>query len=462
MSMSLLRPFRLMAAIVAFCRPATAMSAAEPPDAHVIVVTIDGFAAYLLNDPQSPIPTIRKLAAEGTTAEGMRPVNPSVTWPNHTSLITGVRPERHGVIFNGVLSRQEAGRPVKLDPAKTQAELVTGPTIYEVLKPLGYRTAAINWPCTRGSENIDDNFPDVPDQVTVMSPILRQELVKLGALPDETQKSFITMSGPQKDAVWSAAACQAIRARKPHFMTYHILNTDAIHHKYGPKTPAGYTALALADQNIRDMLAALDDAGIRQKTTIFIVADHGFNTARKLVLPNVVFRKAGLMTLAPTTAVLKSRAQIVSEGGIAMVYLTDPATASEDRAKVIELMKEHEGVAGIIEPKDYGKIGIAPPEKSTQSPDLILVADRGYAFNNTAHEAESIMPTDAVKWTIGNHGYLNDDPNMNAVFVASGRGIKKGAKLGVVENVDVAPTAAHLLGLELKDVQGKVLKEALE
>ncbi|QOV91827.1 alkaline phosphatase family protein [Humisphaera borealis] len=440
---------------------ATPAAAVGPVDAHVIVVTIDGFAAYLLDDPQSPIPTIRKLAAEGTTAEGMRPVNPSVTWPNHTTLITGVRPDRHGVLFNGVLTRGEPGRPVRVEPAKTQAELVTGPTIYELLKPLGYRTAAINWPCTRGSENIDDNFPDVPDQVGVMSPILRQELVKAGALPDETQKSFMAMSSPQKDAVWSAAACQAIRARKPHFMTYHILNTDGIHHKYGPKTPAGYTALALADQNIRDLLAALDEAGIRQKTTIFIVADHGFATARKLVLPNVIFRDAGLLTVAPTTAVVRAHAQIFSEGGSAMVYLNNPETAAADRAKVIELLKGQEGIASIVEPKDFAAMGVPTAQTSKQAPDLILLADNGYAFSNVATGAETVVKTDTIKWTIGNHGYINTNPEMNAVFVASGRGIKKGGRLGVIENIDIAPTAAHLLGQEMKDVQGKVLKEAL-
>jgi predicted AlkP superfamily pyrophosphatase or phosphodiesterase len=166
-----------------------------------------------------------------------------------------------------------------------------------------------------------------------MTPRLRDELVAAGALREGKQAAFAGLSGAAKDQVWSAAATQVVRVRKPHFMTYHILNTDGLHHKYGPKTPAGYTGLALADQNVRDLLQAVTDAGIRDRTTIFIVADHGFNAARKLVLPNVAFRKAGLITLAPTTAVLRARAQIVSEGGIAMVYLLDPATRDADRGR---------------------------------------------------------------------------------------------------------------------------------
>ena len=453
--------FALLALAGAAVPPAAAQAAEPPVDAHVIVVTIDGFAAYLLNDPAASIPTIRKMAAEGVAGEGMRPVNPSVTWPNHTSLITGVRPDKHGVLFNGVLTRGEAGRAVKVEPAKTQAELVAVPTIYELLKPLGYRTAGINWPATRGSDNVDDNFPDVPDQIAHSTPRLIEELVRAGALAAPTQDAFRPLSGAAKDQVWSAAATQVVRARKPHFMTYHILNTDGLHHKYGPKTPAGYTGLALADQNVRDLLQALTDAGIREKTTVFIVADHGFNAARKLVLPNVAFRKAGLITLAPTTAVLRARAQIISEGGIAMVYLPDPATRDADGAKVVELMKEHEGIGGILTPPQYGEYGLPTPDKSKQAPDLILVAAKGYAFHNMATGDDEVVETNAEKWTIGNHGYLSTDPNMHAVFVAWGRGIKKGGKVGVVENVDVAPTAAHLLGQELKNVDGKVLREIL-
>src|SRR5919109_5394384 len=76
-----------------------AQATAANPDRHLIVVSIDGLAAYLLDDPKAPIPTIRQLAYEGRYAEGgMKVSNPSVTWPNHTSMITGVRPEKHGVL----------------------------------------------------------------------------------------------------------------------------------------------------------------------------------------------------------------------------------------------------------------------------------------------------------------------------------------------------------------------------
>src|SRR5688572_10111768 len=162
----------------------SAIHASASTNHHVILITIDGFAAYLLNDPQAPIPTLRKLASEGASAEGMQVSNPSVTWPNHTTLVTGVNPERHSVFFNGVLVRPGPGLPVRVDGQRDKKELVHVPTIFDVLHQRGHRTAGINWPCTRNSGTLDDDFPDVPSQITFTTPRLRDELIASGILKD--------------------------------------------------------------------------------------------------------------------------------------------------------------------------------------------------------------------------------------------------------------------------------------
>ena len=131
----------LWAVLLWMCLPASAAS-----DNHVVIITIDGCAAYFLTDPQAPLPTLRKLAAEGATAEGMRVSNPSITWPNHSTLITGVRPAKHSVFFNGVLVRGGPGVPVTIDPKRDKADLIAVPTIFDVAHAAGMRTAGINWP----------------------------------------------------------------------------------------------------------------------------------------------------------------------------------------------------------------------------------------------------------------------------------------------------------------------------
>lgn len=435
---------------------------AAPPERHVVVISIDGFPAYLLNDPKLPLPTIRALAAAGASAEGMHVSNPSVTWPNHTSLITGVRPEKHGVLFNGVLVRSGAGSPVALDSKRDKADLVRVPTLYDRLHKAGYSTAEINWPCTRNSESLDDSFPDVPDNVEHSTPRLRRELAAAGILSDETDASFRSLSIVGRDDVWTRAACHVIRKRKPHLLLLHLLNVDATHHAEGPQSQPGYTAVAYADCCVARVLAALDEAGIRDRTTVFIVADHGFSIAKKALKPNVVLRQAELLTSSRPGKIDTARAQSFPEGGIGMVYLTDPATREADRQRVIELFSGREGIAEVLTPDQFAKHGLPHPREYEQMADLVLVGQDGYAFSGSADGEEFVVPQATGGISLGNHGFIATNPKMNAVFVASGAGIKPGVKLGLIKNIDVAPTVALVLGQELPGVDGRVLTEILQ
>src|SRR6266566_7198723 len=306
-----------MRKLIVVCLAMLLCAAQVQAEPHVVIVTIDGFAAYYMKDKAAPIPTLRRLAEEGAVAEGMKVCNPSVTWPNHTTLISGVRPDKHGVLFNGILMRPGAEMPVTVDSKRDGSELVAVATLPDILHKAGMRCGEINWPCTRNSPSYEDSFSDVPEQVKWMTPKLREELVALKELPDATDKTWGPLSAARKDQVWAAAACQVIRARKPNLLLLHLLVTDGLQHKYGPQTPGAMAAIAMADAHVRDVLKALDDAGIRQETTIFIVADHGFASASKLVCPNVLFRKEGLLK----SALLKigsARVQALSEGGSAL------------------------------------------------------------------------------------------------------------------------------------------------
>ena len=144
-----------------------------------------------------------------------------------------------------------------------------------------------------------------------------------------------------------------------------------------------------------------------------------------------------------------------------MIYLTDPATIDADRRKVIELMKDLEGVAEAIEPARYGELGFSTPDKNPQAPDLVLVGKDGYAFSNIATGEDAVIEPILGRHNVGYHGYVSSDPRMNAMFVASGRGVRAGAKAGMVDNIDVAPTIAGLLGVELPAAQGVPMAEVL-
>ncbi|WP_435016374.1 alkaline phosphatase family protein [Tundrisphaera sp. TA3] len=428
--------------------------AADAPDRNVVVITIDGLPAYLLDDPQASLPEIRALRAKGAWSEaGMIVSNPSVTWPNHTTLMTGVHPERHGVLFNGVLERQGKAMPARVVPAKTQAELVGVPLLFDVIKAKGMTSAAINWPCTRGSSSIDDNFPDVPDQLRYTTPRLKEELAQSGHL------ARFERGGPvNRDDVWTEAACRVILNRMPRLMAFHLLNLDGTHHKYGPRTTPGYTAAALTDANVGRVLRALDQAGVRDRTTVIILADHGFSTVKKALRPNVALRRRGFLA-TDGNAITSARVQVIPEGGIGMVYLNDPDTADQDREAVKKLFAEAEGVESILGPEDFPRLHMPKPGPPGAMCDLILVPKAGYSVAGDFKGEDEVVANDPPT---GSHGYLSTVAEMNAVFVASGAGIKAGATLPTVDNVDVAPTVARLLGTTLDQSDGRVLEEILD
>jgi predicted AlkP superfamily pyrophosphatase or phosphodiesterase len=445
-----------------FAAASSASTAAAEQDRHVVVVCIDGFAAYLLDDPKCPAPTVKRLAREGTYAEGgMRVSNPSVTWPNHTSMITGVRPEKHGVLANGVLVRGAVGVPVTIDGRRDQHELVRGATIIDLAHAAGLRTAEINWPCMRGSKSLDDSFSDVPDQVVHMTPRLRDELIEKGILKDATQASFAANSVVGRDLVWTEAACHVIRARKPNLMFIHLLNVDATHHALGAQTPAGYTANAYADMCLAKIEEAIEAAGIADKTTVIVVSDHGFITTPKAIRPNVLLRDEGLLSVS-AGKIAEARVHVISEGGIGLVYCTDPGEAPADRQRVKQLFEGREGVEEVVLPDGFSKLGLPHPREYQQAPDAVLVAKDGYAVSN-AVEGDSFVATNTeAKTSLGSHGFLSKLEKMNALCVLSGEGIRKGQKLTDVENIDLAPTVADLLGIEGLQADGKALKAALE
>ena len=430
-------------------------TSARTGERHVVMILIDGLPAYLLDDPQASLPVIRGLVKEGVAAEaGMTVSDPSITWPNQTTLVTGCHADKHGVLFNGLLKRRGPGELVEYFTSSTQKELVRVPLLFDVLKQAGHTSAAINWPCTRGSKSIDDNFPDVPGPLAHTTPRLKDELARMGLLD-----RFKWGNDMVQDEIWTEATCHVIRDRMPRFLALHLNNVDTVHHRYGPKSAPGYAAAAANDANVARVLGALDDAGLRDRTTVFVVADHGFIAAPKLLKPNAILRRNGLLKMEDDR-VRSGRALAVAEGGTAMVYLTDPARARADHETVVRLFRGAEGIAAVLEPKDYPRYHLPQPTDNSGMGDLVLAAKEGYSFSLDARGDDLVVANEMS--STGAHGYLSTEPKMNAIFVAAGAGIKRGYRLSTLDNIDVAPTVARLLGVTLEHATGRVLEEILD
>lgn len=398
---------------------------------HVIVVSLDGFPAYALRDPSLPCPVLRRLMAEGASAEAMIPINPTVTWPNHTAMVTGVDAAAHGVIYNGMPLRPGEGKALRIEPWVPKTELVMAPTVYDAAHQAGLSTAEVDWVAIYHPPTIDWSFPELPNA----DGAIEREMLQAGALTREELGAWGKTNNTMHDDIWMRAAAYLIEKHRPNLLLVHLLLTDSVQHEYGARSLAANTALILADRQLQRILDAVDRAGIRDQTTLMVVSDHGFATYHRLIHPNAVLRRKDL---------LRSQQDcdgwVVAEGGTAMVYVTREARRSEVLAAFREPL---EGVARTIAPEEYAKWGYPAPTHNGRMSDLVLAAAPDYAFDG-AFQGE---PVTAAARPGGAHGYLNTEADMNAILVAWGAGIRH-TTTGPQPNVNVAPTIARLLGVE--------------
>ncbi len=423
-----------------------------PPSNRVVVISLDGFAGWALDDPHLPVPTLRRLAATGAWAKRMRPVNPTVTWANHTSMVTGVTPAKHGVIFNGLLIR-EPGVPPRTEPWRDKKDMVKAGTLYDAAHARGLTTAQVDWVAIFNAPTITWEFPERPDPKGQVA----RELVKAGIISQADLDAFASQNILFRDHIWTLAAAHILRQHRPNLLMFHLLNLDSTQHRYGPRTPAAMDAMAYLDTQVATIVKTLEETGLAKSTSLFIVSDHGFKTVKRQIRPNAAFQKAGLLK-TNQNKVTKADAYSVPEGGTALVYVTvtDPSGAILKRAK--EALTGLEGIDSIVEPADYSRYGLPQPAKATR-------------WVRCSSSRKRDMPSPPIRpnrwsWThrpgsLGAHGYVATDPDLRALFIASGRGIRSGVTLDEVATVDLAPTMGRLLGIDLPAVEGRVLTEIL-
>jgi predicted AlkP superfamily pyrophosphatase or phosphodiesterase len=443
-------------ALVALSGFAQTTTAAPAKDRHVILVSIDGFPAYMWHDPTLMVPNLRKLAAEGASAKALTVSNPSITWINHTTLVTGVEPRKHGVLFNGLLVRKDGVPPV-IEQWADKSRMVFATTLYDVAHAAGLSTAESDWVAVTNTGTINWSFAEIPkpeDEVV-------KEMIAAGVATAE-EIGWMQMGPNRKgvaflDSMWTRAAIHMFETHRPNLLLYHTLNTDYTHHIYGPGSGPGRTALELSDRLLGDLIDAVDRSGLREKTTIVVATDHGFKKVTKFIQPNVALKKEGLARgLGPTIS--SCDAYVMAQGGMAFAYVANPARREELIPKLKEMFLATEGISQVIDGEKGPDLGMPTPSENAGMGDLILYAKDGYAFRKDVTGEDVVVP--AVNYA-GTHGYLNSDPELDGIFIASGSGIQPGVVLDRVSNLDVAPTLAKLMGVSLPEVDGRVLEEIL-
>jgi predicted AlkP superfamily pyrophosphatase or phosphodiesterase len=430
-------------------------------DRHVVLISLDGMAHYYFDDPKAKLPVLRQMAKEGARMKRMIASFPTVTWPNHTTLVTGVSPARHGVISNVVFNRKTLQNDTYLcDPLYDMSAIVKVPTVFDVASAAGMKTAGVCWPATRNAKTLTWMVPDIMDQDLFerfsTSTLLTE--IRLAGIPYERQAEWCkarTAGNPQRDYMYTQIARQIILRHKPNLTLVHLMGGDSFQHATGRQSPEAYYAVNDYDRHVGEIVDAVKEAGIMDKTTFIVTADHGFRTFAKQILPNVVLGKNGLIGKMVGKEPQR-RAWCLQEGGSAFIYILDEANRAQILADIRPKLAAMEGVDWVRGPEEFAALGFPTPDKDSRAPDLLMSAKDGYAFAETALGDAEVVEVNPPR---GAHGYDPAVPDMRAIFVAYGAGIKPGLLLDEIRNVDVAPTIAKILGLDMKDMEGRVLDE---
>lgn len=444
----------MVSALVLFLFSWLAVSA---DSAHVVLVTIDGFANFHLKDKTLDLPAIRALAAAGVEADSAETVFPSVTHPSHTTLVTGVYPRRHGVLSNRLVNRLTGERYHVTNKPRT--DMVAVQTLFDAVRRKGLGTSAFFWPETKDDPSIDFNFPEVfaadnvPD-ITAVAPRILDELRAAGIDVDDFFRYYhdAHLHGTS-DYVLAQAAAHAIATHRPAFTAIHLLQTDVVQHELGAEHYRSRAALSAADRSVGVLVDAVGKAGLASSTTFIVTADHGFATVDHQV--NVAPHFAG--------AALRDKIALHPGGWTLQVELLPAFDAARDQHALDEALAaaaRAPGVARVVRPHEFHALGLPTYDESPfirgqymliGDIDTYLVAER----DSTTTARVPISPRHS-------HGYLPSHPKMFTSLVLSGKGIRRGARIGHARSIDVAPTIAALLGVELPDVDGSVLTQALE
>jgi len=370
----------------------------------VLLVSIDGFRADYL--ARGVTPTLSALAAGGVQA-AMRPSFPSLTFPNHYTLVTGLYPDHHGIVDNTMDDPSLAHPHFTLsDPAANH-----DPAWWEEATPLwvsvqrqGGHAATLFWP---GSET---------------------EIH--GARPDHWlpyDKGMADSDRVGQVLTW----LDAPEAERPSFLTLYFDKVDTAGHHEGPDSTGVNQALGEVDGAIGQLLDGLKQRGLGGKIDLIIVADHGMaalSPDRTIFIDDIV----------PPGEI-----HIVTEG--AMMGLVPAAGAESQVDKALFAAQKHmvcRNKQDMPERLHYGANPRVPP--------ILCLAEAGWVI--TTHEAAAKRKSPYL----GTHGYDNQAPDMAALFIGNGPDFRAGVKHAGFDNVDVYPLMAKLLGVTPEANDGKL------
>jgi predicted AlkP superfamily pyrophosphatase or phosphodiesterase len=421
--------------------------------APVLMVSIDGLRPgdVLEADARGlKLPALKKLMADGIYASGVKNALPTVTYPNHTTLITGVWPAKHGIANNPTFDPLQKN----MGGWYWYSQDIKVPTLWDAVHQSGGKVASLSWPVSVGAGSIDYNLPEYwratdshDEDIKLVRALSTPGIVPL--LEKQAGLSFIQADGEsvEEDVGRTRFAAALIAAKHPQFTTVHLRGLDHTEHAFGPGSAEANAALETLDAAVGRMIEVARKA--EPDLVVAIVSDHGFATVEHSVNLIAPFIQAGLITLDAGNKVTAWQAEPWGSASVAVI-LARPGDVAL-KAKVSALLnglaaKPELGIAHVAETREIAQLG------GTPMASFWLDFKPGYTMG--INPAAPPVGPGTVK---GTHGYFPTHPEMRASFILSGPSISRRGSLGEVDMRDIAPTLAKILKVSLPGADGKPL-----
>ena len=417
---------------------------------HVIIISVDGFRPDFYLDSSWGMVNLRQMMKEGVSAKSVNSMFPTVTFVNHTTIITGENPAEHGILYNSPFAPKGQNSDWYWFAKDIKAR-----TLWDATKENGMVTAAVNWPVSVGGA-IDYNIPIIKEkgksQLEVIknysNPVGFFDEVQMNATGKLSSQDFIVQHDlTTMDANVGRISSYILREYKPNLLTLRLSSVDHFQHRDGREGQMVRTAVAGVDRVIREIQEGLERAGITEKSTIIVTGDHGFINTHTTIAPNIWLKEAGLFT-----DVDYWKAQFHTVGGSAFLMLNEKKgeKTSETVKKILRSLPDgQKKLFEIVERSTLDSLGV------DSQPVFALKAMPGIVFKN--NDSGSLIGTHRR----GTHGYYPDLPQMKTGFVAFGAGLKKDFVIDNMGLEDIAPLVAKLLGFDFKPKSGILLKGLL-
>jgi len=411
---------------------------------HVILISVDGLRPEFYLDAQWGMVNVRQGMKNGAYAEGVRGSFPTVTYPSHTTIVTGVLPAKHGIYYN-----------TPVEPLGISGKWfwyykdIKVPTLWTAAKEAGLTTACVSWPVTVGAP-ITYNLPEyvvLPQNKGEKKDEVKAMLLESSPkeLVQEVQDYAIgkfgefgaTLDYHSNDQNKARMAAYIIKRYKPNFLALHIAATDHFEHEQGRDGDKVRSAVVGADVAIKNLIDAVEAAGMAKNTTFIITGDHGFVDIHTQFKPNVLLAQLGLYDDAHKEG---WKAYFQQSGGSAFLHLKDPkdkATLAKVKQGLAQLPARYQRMFEVLDKDALTKAQGDP------NAVMALAANQGFSFGASA-TGDLLASVSG-----GTHGYLPNFKEIQTGFVAFGKGIKSGAVLPLMGQEDIAPLIAKLLNLNL-------------